>query len=238
MIGLALGVFVVALTVTVVLTGGADAGLATAALIGAGLAMASYSVQNRSATGLRFWGGYVASAAVGAVVGVATAGIGDVVSGGVDSALEDMTSGFVKAATKGLLEGGAGMLSTGTGDLVQQLASNVIDRDILGENVSMSNDVLRSLLTGMVFGAAGGLASGAAEGTLYKTTFGDEALDSEPIELKSLGNESGAPTVDEESGTNYGFEQHETKTPAAKAVVYGINQAANIGGSSVEAAGY
>ena len=250
--GLILGIALIAVGVALmVFTGGLSSGLIAAgivaegsfaataaavtssallgAVVGAGINASVYSVTHRDVGDGKFWGGYFASAAIGAAVGFVTGGA----FAGIGAAVETASFGIRAGA---YILGGAAV--TSGSDALNQFVNNAIDRNIEGDkDVNLSDGVLRSFITGAIFGAVAGGLQASAEAFFLKTRFnmnGDE-LANEPTELTTI--KTNTPT-DPLLPKPYTTIKYVENTLKSRAIMVSMSATSTITDASLEAAGY
>jgi RHS repeat-associated protein len=172
--GILIGIALVASAVATVATFGAATPLlamSVGALVGAGLTGIAYSTTHADASGGRFWGGYMANAAVGAVIGAATAGAASAIGGAIESATVSLTGRAAITAARAGLYAVSGSPIASAADTFSQFMSNVIDQKILNkEGVSLGDGLGRAAITGAIMGAMAGVGQAAAEYRYLKLT--------------------------------------------------------------------
>ena len=166
-IGAALVVGAIALTVA---TGGAAAPLAAAAvgaMAAGGMAGISYSFDHRNERGGKFWGGYAATVLVNAAIGGATGALGAVAtparlvsaSGRLGQAAGWSLTTSTENAVGLAATVGAKSLISATGSLLSTVAHNVIENQPVFEGAGSA----------FLFGAAMGAAAGGWSAYKYST---------------------------------------------------------------------
>ncbi|EWC60804.1 diguanylate cyclase/phosphodiesterase (GGDEF & EAL domain) with PAS/PAC sensor(s) [Actinokineospora spheciospongiae] len=132
------------------------------AALSAGLSAASYSLGHTKVSGGRFWAGLAVNAAVGAVAGAATAGLGTALYAGVTAALLRTAASQWAADLAGVGAYAAyGAITGATNGVLLQLTANGVDRDIVGLDVGLADGLGESALWGGIAGGIAG-ATGAA----------------------------------------------------------------------------
>lgn len=141
-----------------------------AGLVGAGINGLAYSATHYGVERFRY--GYVANALVGfgtwAVVGVVGFGIGQ----GVDLLAQSLVvvSRGGQFALRAAAYAATGSPLASAGDVLNQLAANGIDRDVLALDVALDDGLARAAVTGAVFGTLGGSLQALGE-TRYLRKF-------------------------------------------------------------------
>ena len=199
------------------------------AVVGAGINASVYSVTHKDVSDGKFWGGYFASAAIGAAVGFVTGGA----FAGIGAAVETASFGIRAGA---YILGGAAV--TSGSDALNQFVNNAIDRNIEGDkDVNLSDGVLRSFITGAIFGAVAGGLQASAEAFFLKTRFnmnGDE-LANEPTELTTI--KTNTPT-DPLLPKPYTTIKYVENTLKSRAIMVSMSATSTITDASLETAGY
>jgi RHS repeat-associated protein len=240
LVGLLIGLTILAIGTAIVLSGGAATPLAAVgvgALLGAGLNVSIYSVTHREVSGGRFWGGYVVNGVVGAVIGGVTGGLASVLGSALESATAEIVSRGLQFAIRGGVYALFGAAVTSAGDAFNQFMSNVTDRYIVGEHdVSLGQGVERAAITGAIFGVVAGVGQAAGEARFLKTTYGWEELESAPVPLRAMGSTTESMPLIEQD-----YIRPDTRlmnTLKSRFVLFGISEASLVADASLEAAGY
>lgn len=151
MIGAALVVGAIAVTVA---TGGAAAPLAAAAvgaMAGGGIAGITYSFDHRNERGGKFWGGYVATVLVNAAIGGASGALGAVA-----------TPARIASATGRLGQAAGRSLGTATENFIGRAAS-VGGKSLISATSSLLNTVAHNAIENQFYGTHHGLLEGAGK---------------------------------------------------------------------------
>lgn len=171
LLGFAIGAALVGFGVALILTGGAAGvvgGMVAGALIGAGSNAVFYTYEHRNQDPSKFYKGFLIDVAIGAAIGAATgAGSAFAVRGATlfsEAAEAEMnaagratwSAGFRVFARRAVVivpaEAGQGVASSA----LNQIATNVIDKEIGGKNVSWDDDLGTAAWHGAVKGAVMG----------------------------------------------------------------------------------
>ena len=179
LIGIGIGLALVAIGAAIILTGGAAAPLgavAAGALLGAGLNAITYSATHTNQDAATFYKGFAVDVAVGAVVGGLMGGV----SAGATSVAESLTARALVGVTdqtaarawvfgiRFMVYVPVGAAEGAAGDAFNQFMMNVIDKEIGGEDVSLDSGVAKSAEMGAIFGAVGGLGQAVGETATIK----------------------------------------------------------------------
>jgi len=248
--GILIGLLFIAVAIAIVATAGtATPVLAVAVGIsaGAGLNAVVYSATHTDVSGGRFWGGFVVSTLVGAVIGGVTAGAATAFGSVVESATVNLTARLatvselgVKIAVTGARAGlyvAFGSTVTLLADMFNQFMSNVIDKEIIGkEDVRLDDGLGRAAVSGVIFGALAGLGQAAAEFRylrVSKWNMADvELLDTRPVPMTTL------PASTEESAllanTVRTVAWTVENTLVSRAVLFGVSLTSMAGDAIVE----
>lgn len=170
-LGVALGaILVIGGATLIVATAGAATPIVVGAsvvgygLVGGGLSGASYAIGHHDVAGWRFVAGYAINVGVGAAIGALTAGGAAGLGIGVNFALSRLGSTVAQGALRAVAYGAYGAATSSGGDVVAQLASNGVDRDVLGNHdVSLTDALASSAITGALLGGVVGGTAGAIE---------------------------------------------------------------------------
>ncbi|MDR6941124.1 RHS repeat-associated core domain-containing protein [Mucilaginibacter pocheonensis] len=204
---------------------GIASGAILGAVVGAGINASIYSATHKNDD--KFWGGYFASAAIGAAVGF--------VSGGAFSGI----GAAVETASFGIRAGAyviGGSLVTSGSDALNQFTNNAIDKNIVGKDVSLGDGVGRAAITGAIFGAVAGFAQASAEAKFLKSRYvmDGENLSAEPLELKTIAANDPSASLLPKPYSTIKYVENTIKT---RAIMVTMNTASAITDASLEAAG-
>jgi hypothetical protein len=242
--GLVIGLIAIAVAATIILSGGAAtplAGILVGGVLGAGLNASIYSLTHRDVSGKRFWGGYVANAAVGFAIGAATAGIASVSGSIIESTTANIVSKGWQFAARATLYTVVGAPWTAGADAFNQFMANAIDKGIVRRDVSLDEGVGRAAITGAIFGFLAGAGQAVAEASFLRPSswsWGNkdtEVFNTEPRELSSFTGAVGEntpllpPVVRSLTVDN---------TLKSRFVLFAISESSAIADASLEAAGY
>jgi RHS repeat-associated protein len=206
LIGIGIGVALVAIGAAIILTGGAAAPLgaiAAGALVGAGLNAITYSATHTNQDAATFYKGFAVEVAVGAVVG----GVTGAASLGVASVAETLSANAARQVAEGAgsrltvfairaavyvpAESAQGVASS----TFNQFMLNVVDKEIGGEDISLDRSLDTAAATGAVTGAVKGVGkAGYGAATLPRHTE-EEGLELRPFiaEQRTYGSVSSEP---------------------------------------------
>lgn len=190
-LGIAIGALLILAAIALALTPGGQLGSAmiVGALFGGGLNAIIYSSTHRDVSGGQFWAGWAADVAVGVGIGAATAGL----SYGIGAYAE--AQGLSVMARVALYSTTGAALGA-SGDVLNQLASNGIDRDINHEedDVSLDDGLGRAAATGAVGGAVAGLGQAGVEAYYLERRPLQQAIEMMPL-YGAAGPAAAAPAV-------------------------------------------
>lgn len=176
--GIAIGALLIIAAVVLAVTPGGQLGSAmiVGALFGGGLNAIIYSSTHRDVSGGQFWAGWAADVAVGVGIGAATAGM----SYGIGAYAEAQG---LSVLTRVALYSVTGAALGASGDVLNQLASNGIDRDINHEDdVRLDDGLGRAAATGAVGGTVAGLGQAGVEAYYMERRLMPQAIELMPLQ--------------------------------------------------------
>jgi RHS repeat-associated protein len=238
--GLVFGLLIVVVATAIVLSGGAATPLAAAgvgALLGAGLNSTIYSATHTSESGGKFWGGWAADVAVGALIGGITGGAFAGLGSAAESATANIASRWGQFGVRAAIYGIGGAAVAGPTDAFNQYMSNVIDRNIVGKDVDLDEGVLRAFYTGLAVGGVAGILQAGAEARMLGLPRQAPAEEQgvEMVDRAARGPSERTGLLAEAQQRNYAKLPETFRT---RAILFGLGQSAAVTDATLEAEGY